>query len=186
MAIAIAMSSPIIHFDFRDAQTILSDLDSEVHAEPRRKGRSVRRIQLFRIPMLIHLQLGLSLHSLRVYIARTYSVLFLQSRKTSDYFKHLDQSYNAYKMKVLGDGTNMGEEKIKSINNNITKFLACERKVILNTSFRNIPCSPASNEKFLSPVANPSIIITPLEVVSQKAIKKLNRNCNQSSKKELE
>ena len=124
MAIAIAMSSPIIHYDFRDAQTILSDLDSKVHAEPRRKGRSVRRIQLSRFPMLIHLLRGLSLHSLQVYIARKYSVLFLQSRKTTDYYKHSYQNYNAYKMKVLGDGTNIGQEKMESIYNNFIKFLA--------------------------------------------------------------
>lgn len=174
-----------LHCDFRDAQTILSGLDSEVHAEPRRKGRSVRRIQLFRIPMLIHLQLGLSLHSLRVYIARTYSVLFLQSRKITDYYKHLDQNYNAYKIKVLGYGTNIGQEKIESIYNDFVKFLAFERKLISNSSLLHIPFSPATIEKVSSPVVNSPIIVTPFETVSQKAFKKVNKSSNQSSEKEL-
>ena len=84
MAIVIAMSNPITHCDYRDAETILSDLNSDVYFKSSQNCRANRRIQSFRIPMLIHLQLGLSLHSLRVYIAKTYSVDFLQSRKTSE------------------------------------------------------------------------------------------------------
>ena len=42
MAIAIAMSSPATHCDFRDAQTIMLDLTSEVYGVDRRDGKSNR------------------------------------------------------------------------------------------------------------------------------------------------
>ena len=88
-------------------------------------------------------------------------------------------------MKVLGDGTKIGQEKIKSINNNFIKFLAFERKLISNGSFLRTPCSPATIEKVTSPVVNPPIIVTPFETVSQKALKKINKSSNQPSEKEL-
>ena len=130
MAIAIAMSSPIKYSDYRDAETIIRDLTREVYGAVRRNGGSNRLKQAFTIPNLVHLQLGLSLHCLRVYVSRTYSVLFLQSRKKSDFFHHSNSRYNAYKMKVLGDDTNVGNELIEVIRNNIQNFLAEEREII--------------------------------------------------------
>ena len=127
MAIAIAMSSPVTHCDFRDAQTIVLDLTNEVYGVGRRDGKSNRLTRLFKIPTLVHLQLGLSMSSLRIHVARTYSVLFLQSRKSTDYYYYSFRRYNAYKMKVLGDDTNIGQERIELIRNNIQKFLAEER-----------------------------------------------------------
>ena len=54
MAIVIAMSSPTTHCDYRDAETILSDLNSDVYLKSSQNCRANRRIQSFRIPMLIH------------------------------------------------------------------------------------------------------------------------------------
>ena len=130
MAIAIAMSSPITYCDFRDAETIVHDLTGLVYGSVRRNGKSNRFKQVFTIPNLAHLQLGLSLHCLREYISRTHSVLFLQSRKKSDFFHYLHRQYNAYKMKVLGDDTNVGEELIELIRKNIQNLLAEEREII--------------------------------------------------------
>ena len=130
MAIAIAMSSPITYCDFRDAETIVHDLTGLVYGSVRRNGKSNRFKQVFTIPNLAHLQLGLSLHCLREYISRTHTVLFLQSRKKSDFFHYLHRQYNAYKTKVLGDDTNVGEELIELIRNNIQNLLAEEREII--------------------------------------------------------
>ena len=127
MAIAIAMSNPITHCDFRDAQTIMLDLTSEVYGPARCGGKSSRLSKLFKIPTLVHLQLGLSLPRLRIHVSRTYSVLFSQSRKTSDYYYHMYRRYNAYKMKVLGDDTNIGQERIEVIRTGIQNFLSEER-----------------------------------------------------------
>ena len=127
MAIAIAMSSPVTHCDFRDAQTIVLDLTSVVYGVDRRDGKSNRITRLLKVPTLVHLQLGLSLGSLRIHVARAYSVLFLQSRKSTDYFHHSLRRYNACKMKVLGDDTNIGQERIEVIRNDIHNFLAKER-----------------------------------------------------------
>ena len=116
MAIAIAMSCPITYCDFRDAETMMHDLRSIVYGYDRRNGKSNRLKQAFTIPNLVHLQLGLSLYCLRVYVSRTYSVLFLQSRKKSDFFHYLHRQYNAYKMKVLGDDTIVDNELIELIS----------------------------------------------------------------------
>ena len=134
MAIVIAMSSPITHCDYRDAGTVLADLKNDVYFKSNQNGRANRRIQSFRVPMLIHLQLGLSLKCLRTYISRTYSILFLPSRKSTDYFYYLDRKYNALQMKVVGDDTNVGQEHIANIKNNINKFLSDERLTISNSS----------------------------------------------------
>lgn len=183
MAIVIAMSSPITHCDYRDAETILSDLNSDVYFKSSQNCRANRRIQSFRIPMLIHLQLGLSLHSLRVYIAKTYSVDFLQSRKTSDYYYHLDRKYNAYKMKILGDDTKVGQEGIENIKNNINKFLADERNLLSNSSPISARSFPAQLEKVSSQILNP--LITPNNVEPLRVIRKTSRSCNRSSVKEI-
>ena len=123
MAIAIAMSSPITYCDFRDAETVVHDLTSVVYDSVRRNGKINRLKQVFTISNLAHSQLGLSLHCLRVYISRTLSVLFLLSRKKSDFFHYLHRQYNAYKTKVLGD-------LIELIRNNIRNLLAEEREII--------------------------------------------------------
>ena len=130
MAIAIAMSSPITYCDFRDAETVVHDLTSVVYDSVRRNGKINRLKQVFTISNLAHSQLGLSLHCLRVYISRTLSVLFLLSRKKSDFFHYLHRQYNAYKKKVLGDDTNVSEDLIELIRNNIRNLLAEEREII--------------------------------------------------------
>ena len=128
MAIAIAISNPITSCDFRDAQTVMLNLTSEVYGPARCGGKSSRLNKLFKIPTLIHLQLGLSLPRLPIHVSRTYSVLFSQSRKTSDYYYHMYRRYNAFKMKVLGDDTNTGQERIEVIRTGIQNFLSEEKK----------------------------------------------------------
>ena len=108
----------------------MRDLRSIVYGYVRRNGKSNRLKQALTILNLVHLQLGLSLYYLRVYVSRTYSVLFLQSRKKSDFFHYLHRQYNAYKMKLLGDDTTVGNELIELIRNNIPIFLAEEREII--------------------------------------------------------
>ena len=103
------------------------DLTSDVYGVDRRDGKSNRITRLFKIPTLVHLQLGLSLGSLRIHVARAYSVLFLQSRKSTDYYHHSLRGCNAYKIKGLGDDTNIGQERIEMIRNDIHNFLAKER-----------------------------------------------------------
>jgi hypothetical protein len=175
MAIIIAMSSPITHCDYRDAETILADLKRDVYFKSSQNCRANRRIQSFRVPMLIHLQLGFSLKCLRTYISRTYSILFLPSRKSSDYFYHLDRKYNALQMKVVGDDTNVGQERIEEIKNNINKFLAEERILLSNSSVSVTPSPSVRHEKVSSP------IVTPLITVNNLGIPKITRSCNRSS-----
>ena len=182
MAIVIAMSSPTTHCDYRDAETILSDLNSDVYLKSSQNCRANRRIQSFRIPMLIHIQLALSLKCLRMYISRTYSVQFLPSRKSSDYYYHLDCKYNALHMKVVGDDTNVGQEHIENIKNNINKFLADERLFFPNSSADCIPSSPARLKNISSPIVNQ--LITPNNVETLRVIRKRSSSCNRSSIKE--
>jgi hypothetical protein len=190
MAVAIAMSSPITHCDFRDAQTIMLDLTSEVYGPVRRGGKSSRLSKLFKVPALLHLQLGFSLPRLRVHVSRTYSVLFLQSRKTSDFYCYMSQRYNAYKMKVLGDNTNIGQERIEVISTCIQNFLAEERSIIAiemnsnnvmkrtaNGSLQGMSTSVPSTEGVLNATLltdpNDSVLINTVE--NKKLLKKRKR-----------
>lgn len=127
MAIAIAMSNPQVYSMFRDSCRIINDLSDEAYGRNQSARRSSRQKQLYQIPNLMSLQLGLSLRILRVYLGRTYCVLFLQCKKESNRCLYGDVCLYPYHMKVLGDISNVGFEYIYLIERNICEFLLRER-----------------------------------------------------------
>ena len=91
----------------------------------------------------MNLQLGLSLRILRVYLGRTYCVLFIQSRKESNRCNFGDTYLYPYLMKVLGDSSNVGYEYISLIEKNICDFLSRER-LLLTSRSKDVSSSIAS------------------------------------------
>ena len=85
-------------------------------------------------------------------------------------------------MKVVGDDTNVGQEHIENIKNNINKFLADERLFFPNSSADCIPSSPARLKNISSPIVNQ--LITPNNVETLRVIRKRSSSCNRSSIKE--
>lgn len=127
LAIAIAMSDPQNYSDYRSARKIIKDLDDAGYSRKNLSEKNTRQNRQHVIPELLHLQLGLSSSSLRVHIERTFSVLFLRSRKESDYFTFMGVTYNAYHMKVQGDYSDMGHRNIGQIKICLDEFIKEER-----------------------------------------------------------
>ena len=134
MAIAIAMSNPQVYSMFRDSFSIINDLSDEAYGRNQLARRNSRQKLLYQIPNLMNLQLGLSLRILRVYLGRTYCVLFIQSRKESNRCNFGDTYLYPYLMKVLGDSSNVGYEYISLIEKNICDFLSRERLLLASRS----------------------------------------------------
>ena len=134
MAIAIAMSNPQVYSIFRDSFSIINDLSDEAYGRNQLARRNSRQKLLYQIPNLMNLQLGLSLRILRVYLGRTYCVLFIQSRKESNRCNFGDTYLYPYLMKVLGDSSNVGYEYISLIEKNICDFLSRERLLLASRS----------------------------------------------------
>ena len=106
------MSNPQVYSMFRDSFSIINDLSDEAYGRNQLARRNSRQKLLYQIPNLMNLQLGLSLRILRVYLGRTYCVLFIQSRKESNRCNFGDTYLYPYLMKVLGDSSNVGYEYI--------------------------------------------------------------------------
>ena len=147
MAIAIAMSDPKLHWTYRDACSIISDLSDVAHNWNQPTRSSTRQKQLYQTPKLMNLQLGLSLRILRVYLGRTYCVQFMISRTVSNRCLFEDTCLYPYLLKVLGDYSNMGYEQISTIERNICDFLSKERALLTTRD-----------------EATSSVIVTPLPI----------------------